>query len=75
MIENSEHFRSVIFNEILLRLDNERLSDNWISRGPQYGDELSQRTQFHLTQLGYFLEAYQDLFSTFLALGDIQSTR
>lgn len=75
MIENSEHFRSVIFNEILLRLDNERLSDNWVSRGPNYGDELSQRTQFHLTQLGYFLEAYQDLFSTFLALGDIQSKR
>lgn len=75
MIENSEHFRAVIFSEILTRLDNERLKDNWVYRGARNGNELDQRTQFHLTQLGYFLDAYQDLFSTFLALGDIDSKK
>jgi FkbM family methyltransferase len=75
MIENSEHFRAVILNEILLRLDNERLTDNWVDRGPSFGSELDQRTAFHLSQLQYFLESYKDLFSTFLLLGDIQSKK
>ena len=75
MIENSEHFRAVILNEVLLRLDNESLTDNWFDRGPAFGSERDKRTQFHLAQLGYFLDTYKDLFSTFLLLGDIQSKK